>query len=85
MEVSGPGFESELQLKPAPQPQQHQIQAPSANYAAAYGNTGSLTHWVRPGIEPASSQRSIGSLIHWVTVGTPTMYNFLIKVIVFGM
>ena len=26
-------------------------------YAAACSNTGSLTHWARPGIEPTSSQR----------------------------
>ena len=34
-----------------PQPQ-HQIQAPSATYTTAHGNTRSLTHKVRPGIEP---------------------------------
>ena len=28
-----------------------------ATYITACGNTESLTHWVRPGIEPASSQR----------------------------
>ena len=27
----------------------------SANYTTAHGNTGSLTHWARPGIESASS------------------------------
>jgi len=27
----------------------------SANYTTAYGNAGSLTHWARPGIEPATS------------------------------
>ena len=32
-----------------------QIQALSATYTTAHGNTRSLTHWVRPGIEPASS------------------------------
>ena len=30
-------------------------------YAAACGNAGSLTHWVRPEIQPTSSQRQ-----HWV-------------------
>ena len=35
--------------------QPHQIQAASATYAAACGNSGSLTHWARPGIDPASS------------------------------
>lgn len=47
MEVSGLGVELELQLKPMPQPQQNRIQAASATYAAACGNTGSLTHWAR--------------------------------------
>ena len=31
------------------------IQATSATYTAAWGNAASLTHWVRPGIEPTSS------------------------------
>ena len=38
-------------------PQQYQIQATSATYATAYSNAGSLTHWARPGIKPASSER----------------------------
>ena len=42
---------------PMPQPWQHRIQVTSANSGAACSNTRSLTHWVRPGIEPASSQR----------------------------
>ena len=40
---------------PTPQPQQCGIWAPSATYTTAHGNAGSLTHWARPGIEPASS------------------------------
>ena len=40
---------------PTPQPQQHRIQAESPTYTTAHGNTESLTHRVRPGIEPASS------------------------------
>ena len=38
-----------------PQPQHHCIQATSITYAAAWGNSGSLTHRFRLGIEPASS------------------------------
>ena len=38
-----------------PQPQQCRIRAMSENYTPAQGNTGSLTHWVRPCIETASS------------------------------
>ena len=44
------GVESELQLL-----QQHRIQATSETYTIAHRNTGFLTHWARPGIEPASS------------------------------
>ena len=40
---------------PAPQPQQCQIWVVSATHTTAHGNTGSLTHWARPRIEPASS------------------------------
>ena len=43
-----------------PQPQPRQLWAPSATYATAHGNAGCLTHWARPGIEPASS---------WILVG----------------
>ena len=42
---------------PMPQPWQHQTWAASMTLASARGNAGSLTHWVKPGIEPASSQR----------------------------
>ena len=45
---------------PVPQPQQQGIWAAFATYTTAQGNTGSLTHWARPGIEHASS---------WVLVG----------------
>ena len=37
-----------------------QIQAVSATYPPAHGNTRSLTHWVRLGIEPESSWRLVG-------------------------
>ena len=45
--------------------------AASATYTAAHGNTGSLIHWVRPGIKPTSS---------WVLVGfitTEPQWDFL--------
>ena len=49
----------ELQLQPMPQPRQYQIQATSVIYTAVYSNAGSLAHWVRPEIEPTSSQRPV--------------------------
>ena len=39
-----------------PEPQPCQIQAAYATYTTAHGNAGSLTHWVRPGIEPTASR-----------------------------
>ena len=40
---------------PMPQPQQCRIQAVSVTYTTARDKARSLTHWVRPGIKPASS------------------------------
>ena len=38
-----------------PELQQHGIRAMSVTHTTAHGNTRSLTHWARPGIEPATS------------------------------
>ena len=38
-----------------PQPQQRRIRVASVTYTTAPCNAGSLTHWLNPGIEPASS------------------------------
>ena len=35
------------------------------------GNAGSLTYWVRPGIEPTSSCILVGFVNHWAMKGTP--------------
>ena len=48
-------------------PQQHSIWVASTTYAAACGNTRSLTQWAKPGIKPASSQtlyRDLNTLSH---------------------
>ena len=37
----------------------------------ACSNERSLTHWVRPGIEPASSWALVGFLTRWATTGIP--------------
>ena len=47
---------------PTPQPQQCGIWAKSANCTTAHGKAGSLTHWMRPGIEPTSSWIPAGFL-----------------------
>ena len=48
-----------------------QIGAASETYTTAYSNAEFLTHWARPGIEPAPSQRQPESLTYWATRGTP--------------
>ena len=52
----GEGSNQSCSCRPTPQPQQCQTGATSVTYAAAFSNTGSLTHWVRPESKPASSQ-----------------------------
>ena len=44
MEVSGWGVNWSCSHQPMPEPQQCRIQAMSATYTTAHGNTGSLTH-----------------------------------------
>ena len=71
---------SKLRLQPTPQlmsePRQRGIRAASATYATAHSNAGSLTHWARAGIEPATSWFLVGFVNHCATTGTPTMFNF---------
>ena len=62
IEVPRLGVKLKLQLRATPQPQQHWIQATSATYVKACSNTGSLTHWARPGVKPTSLQRPCGVL-----------------------
>ena len=54
---------------PAPQPQQRRIWATSATYTTAHSNTRSLTHWLRPRIEPESSWILVGLINCWATKG----------------
>ena len=39
---------------PTPQPQQRRIQVESVTYTTSHGDTGSLTRWARPRIEPTT-------------------------------
>ena len=47
------------------------IRAASATYPTAHSNAESLTHCVRPGIEPTSSWILVGFVTCWATTGTP--------------
>ena len=71
-EVPRLGVESELQLIAYTIAQQCWIWATSATYTTTFGNTRSLTHWARPGIEPASSWILGRFWICWNMTGTPS-------------
>ena len=58
-----------------PQPQQQGILAANTTYTTAHGNARSLTHWARPGIEPASSWILVRPLTCWATTGTPLLHS----------
>ena len=45
-------------------------------YTTAHSSAWSLTHWARPGIEPATSRFQDGVINHWATVGTPYFFFF---------
>ena len=71
MEVPRLEVQSELRRRPTPEPQQLGIQAESATYTTTHSNVWSLTHWVRPGIEPESSWMLLGFTNHWAMTETP--------------
>ena len=54
-------------------------EAASATHTTAHGNAGSLTHWARPGIEPAVSWFLVGFVNHCATTGTPTIAFLLLS------
>ena len=49
----------------------------TATYATAHGNAGSLTHWARPGIKPATSWFLVRFINHCTMMGTPRHSIFL--------
>ena len=71
MKVPRLGIWLELQ----PQPQQCWIRAASATYTTTHGSAGSLTHWARPGIEPASPWMLVGFANHLAMMGTPKWHG----------
>ena len=75
MEVSRLGVEFKLQ--PQPQPQQHRSEPHLRSMPQLCGHAGSLTHWVRPGIEPASSWTLCQVLNLLSHRRTPPMLNFI--------
>ena len=55
-----------------PEPQQCWIRAMSATYTTAHSIVRSSTHWVRPGIEPATLYFLVRFFNHWAMMGTPS-------------
>ena len=68
-EVPRPEAESELQVQTYTTGTATQIRAVSATYTTAHGNTGSLTHWARPVVEPTSSWILVRFVNHWTHEG----------------
>ena len=62
MEAPRLGVELELQLPAYATATAMPHPSKSLTYTVAHSNPGSLTHWVRPGIEPASSWILVGSI-----------------------
>ena len=71
VEVPRPGSNWSCKCQPTPQSQQCWMRAASATYITAHGNANnrSLTHWARPGINPASSWMQVRFLNHRATSG----------------
>ena len=72
MEVPRLGAELELQLPAYAPATATQDQSHFCNFTRAHGNTGSLTHWTRPGIKLASSHILVGFIIaepQWELLG----------------
>ena len=59
-----------------PQPQRCGISASSATYTTAHGDTGSLTHWARPGIEPGNSSTSVCKL-QWKSLSSSASFDII--------
>ena len=71
VEIPRWGVKLEFQLPAYATAKKHGIWVKSVTYTTAHGNTGSLTHWTRPGIESTSSWIQAGFLTCSATMGTP--------------
>ena len=80
MKIPRLGVELELQLLACLTATAMPDPAASATYITAHSNTGYLTHWARPGIEPASSWilvRLISAVPQWGTC----LFSFFLFVV----
>ena len=67
--------------RPMTEQQQHGIWAASVTYTIAHGHARFLTHWARPGIEPAPSWMLVRFVNHWATMGTPSLFYMLLDLV----
>ena len=74
--------------QPTPEPQQYSIWATSATYTTGHSSAGSLTHWARPGIKPATPwflvgfasavlQRELWIIVSLLSLASRCFFNFL--------
>ena len=70
----GQGSIQSYSCRPTPQPQQLGIRATSATHTTVHSPAGSLTHWARPGMVPASSWILVGFVNHWARMRTPRAF-----------
>ena len=77
MRFPGQGSNWSYSCWPTPQSEQCHIWAASVTYTSAHGNTGSLTHWVRLGIEPTTSWFLVGfvSAAPWREFQDPIFFS----------
>ena len=80
MEVPRLGVESEQQLLAYTTATATPDPSWVCNLYHTHGNTKSLTHWARPGIEPPSLWILVRFITHWATTGTPILL-FIQKII----
>ena len=78
-EVPRLGLNRSCSHQPTPQTQQCWIRAASAAYTTAQGNAGSLTHWVRPEIDSATSWFLVGFVNHWAKMGRLEFFRIQFK------
>ena len=67
-----------------PEPQQCRIQAASMTCTTVQGNAGWLTHWARPGVEPATSWFLVRFVNHYTMMGTPFFFLFSVAPTAYG-
>ena len=73
----GQGSNESFSCRSMPQALQCQREAVSVTYTTAHGNAGSLTHWERPEIVPATSWflvRFISAVTHWELSSLPISF-----------